>query len=152
MATTTTATITTTTTTITVVRLRGSTKTGSFLSKLIPISSAKLIEPKANHNYSKEAASYDTKHEKTLDKLIEEIRARLDFLGVDWVDDDESGDDDDGKADKKEVRERSVRLLDYACGTGTGEFDFFLFGGLPLLKTGFLIPLFLLAYTSIPVV
>ena len=38
---------------------------------------------------------------------MEEIRARLDFIGVDWVDEDTGA--------------GSVRLLDYACGTGVGE-------------------------------
>ncbi|EAA36317.3 S-adenosyl-L-methionine-dependent methyltransferase [Neurospora crassa] len=54
--------------------------------------------------FNNEAAAYDAKHAKTLDRIVEEIRARLDFIGVEWVDEDaDSG---------------SVRLLDYACGTG----------------------------------
>ncbi|GAB1312285.1 hypothetical protein MFIFM68171_02495 [Madurella fahalii] len=68
----------------------------------------------SGHNkdfFDKEAASYDSKHGKTLDQIIEEIRARLDFFGVDWVDDDYDKDND--KTDGK-----TVRLLDYACGTG----------------------------------
>jgi len=61
--------------------------------------------------FNNQAASYDSKHGKTLDRLIEEIRARLGFIGVDWVDDEED--------EKKEgAQEKSVRLLDYACGTG----------------------------------
>jgi hypothetical protein len=83
---------------------------------------------------SKEAATYDTKHEKTLDKVIEEIRARRDFIGVDWVDDDDDESDHDGEA----VQQKSVRLLDYACGTGTGRFAPFLTHPLPPFQPGHL--------------
>lgn len=67
--------------------------------------------------FNKEAASYDSKHEKTLNKLIEEIRERVDFIGADWVDD---GDDSDQVEEKKSggQQTKTVRLLDYACGTG----------------------------------
>ncbi|KAL2255619.1 hypothetical protein VTK26DRAFT_3000 [Humicola hyalothermophila] len=77
--------------------------------------------------FNKEAAVYDAKHEKTLDQLIVEIRARLEFMGVDWVDEDgdEDGDGDENedgggetKKEKGAARGKSVRLLDYACGTG----------------------------------
>ncbi|KAL2161134.1 hypothetical protein VTH06DRAFT_8353 [Thermothelomyces fergusii] len=81
-----------------------------------------------NHEYfNKLAAEYDQRHGKTLDRLIEEIRARLDFLGAAWVDDDEDDDTSDGsavddsatRANRSDgVSERMVRLLDYACGTG----------------------------------
>ncbi|KAK3372414.1 S-adenosyl-L-methionine-dependent methyltransferase [Podospora didyma] len=73
--------------------------------------------------FNSEAATYDAKHEKTLSQIVMEIRSRLDFIGVDWVDDDSdsNGDDvaeqqknDDAPAEPK----RQVRLLDYACGTG----------------------------------
>ncbi|KAI0130591.1 S-adenosyl-L-methionine-dependent methyltransferase [Xylariales sp. AK1849] len=60
--------------------------------------------------FNDEAAKYDTKHEKSLRQLTEAIQAKLDFLGVDWVEDD-----DDGPAD---IGGKRVRLLDYACGTG----------------------------------
>ncbi|KAK5656517.1 hypothetical protein OQA88_4494 [Cercophora sp. LCS_1] len=60
---------------------------------------------------SNEAASYDSKHEKTLNHILEEIQSRLDFIGADWVDDD--SDNEDASAPKKQLR-----LLDYACGTG----------------------------------
>ncbi|KAJ4298439.1 hypothetical protein N0V88_003469 [Collariella sp. IMI 366227] len=70
--------------------------------------------------FNKEAANYDTKHEKTLNRLVEEIRAKLDFIGADWVeDDDEDEGGDEGQAKKAgDAPEKSVRLLDYACGTG----------------------------------
>ncbi|KAK4188952.1 S-adenosyl-L-methionine-dependent methyltransferase [Podospora australis] len=66
--------------------------------------------------FNKEAASYDSKHEKTLDQMIKEIRARVDFMGVDWVDED--GDDDDEEEEEDHTPKKVVRLLDYACGTG----------------------------------
>ncbi|KAL2180715.1 methyltransferase-like protein [Thermothelomyces heterothallicus CBS 202.75] len=83
-----------------------------------------------NHEYfNKLAAEYDERHGKTLDRLIEEIRARLDFIGVAWVYDNDDDDDDNGdgsavddattRARKSEgTPEKTVRLLDYACGTG----------------------------------
>lgn len=54
--------------------------------------------------------------------MIQEIRARLDFIGVDWVDDDDDGNEEVGEAKGDKAQEKkTVRLLDYACGTGTGE-------------------------------
>ncbi|KAK3311488.1 S-adenosyl-L-methionine-dependent methyltransferase [Chaetomium strumarium] len=61
--------------------------------------------------FNKEAAHYDTKHEKTLNRLVEEIRAKLDFIGADWVEENE-------EESKEGAQEKTVRLLDYACGTG----------------------------------
>lgn len=67
---------------------------------------------------SKEAATYDTRHEKALAQIIQNIRDRLDFIGVDWVDED--GHDDEEEVDDHDSKSaKSVRLLDYACGTGT---------------------------------
>ncbi|KAK0723707.1 S-adenosyl-L-methionine-dependent methyltransferase [Apiosordaria backusii] len=66
--------------------------------------------------FNQQASTYDSKHEKTLDQLIEEIRKRIDFIGVEWADEDSSDEEEGEKAEKKEKRE--VRLLDYACGTG----------------------------------
>ena len=80
------------------------------------------------HN-SNEAASYDQKHEKTQNKLLEEVRARIDFIGADWVDDssdDSSSDDEASKRTTPPPPKRQVRMLDYACGTGICE--------LPLLR------------------
>nr|CDP24484.1 Putative protein of unknown function [Podospora anserina S mat+] len=69
--------------------------------------------------FNQQASSYDSKHEKTLDKLVEEIRKRIDFIGVEWADEESSGDEEEKKEDNREKREvREVRLLDYACGTG----------------------------------
>lgn len=80
--------------------------------------------------YSELASTYDSRHGKTLDKLVEEIRARVDFLGVDWADDDGEDDEDvNGDKEREEknaesgeaTQKKTVRLLDYACGTGVGE-------------------------------
>lgn len=75
--------------------------------------------------FSHIAAEYDERHGKTLDRLIEEIRARLNFIGADWVDDDDDDNDVDdagaGVKQKDESPVKTVRLLDYACGTGVGE-------------------------------
>ncbi|KAH8907571.1 methyltransferase-like protein [Coniochaeta sp. PMI_546] len=68
--------------------------------------------------FDKEAATYDTRHEKALTQIIANIRDRLDFLGVDWAGDDDS-DDDKKQAQGEGKPKRPVRLLDYACGTGT---------------------------------
>ena len=64
---------------------------------------------------SKEAATYDTRHEKAISEIIEKVRDRLDFIGVAWADDE--GDDEDGNEGVK--AKRPVRLLDYASGPGT---------------------------------
>lgn len=66
--------------------------------------------------FDKEASTYDTRHEKTLDKIVEDIRSHLNFISDDWASDDD--DDSDEKQGQKTTK-RSVRLLDYACGTGT---------------------------------
>lgn len=73
------------------------------------------------------AAQYDSKFEKSLQQLTEAIQSRLDFIGVDWADDEDDDDDEEGdEKDKDAVGQtsqpanspRQVRLLDYACGTG----------------------------------
>lgn len=49
---------------------------------------------------------------------MEEIRERRDFIGVDWVSEDDEVED----GSKEEgAQKKSVRLLDYACGTGVGK-------------------------------
>ncbi|KAK1844698.1 methyltransferase domain-containing protein [Colletotrichum chrysophilum] len=77
--------------------------------------------------FNKLAAEYDTKYEKTILQLEREIRKRKDFIGVDWVDEDDDEDEDEGdeNSGKPAAAEtnpatdsRPVRLLDYACGTG----------------------------------
>ncbi|KAI1803699.1 S-adenosyl-L-methionine-dependent methyltransferase [Daldinia bambusicola] len=71
-------------------------------------------------HFNDEASTYDSKHSKLNERLTEEIQARLDWIGVDWASDDDSDDDDDEEVKSKPTRpRREVRLLDYACGTGT---------------------------------
>ncbi len=61
-----------------------------------------------------------------LERLTAELRSRLDFIGVDWAeeDEDDEDDEDDDAGDGKEQKnrgenKRQVRMLDYACATGT---------------------------------
>lgn len=68
-------------------------------------------------HFDAEATSYDTKHEKATQEIARRIESKLDFIGVDWVEDDESDEDDKGKVHANP--EKEVRLLDYACGTGS---------------------------------
>ena len=53
---------------------------------------------------------------------MREIRARKDFIGVQWIEeDDDEDDDDDDDVESDEAKPepaRAVKLLDYACGTG----------------------------------
>lgn len=71
--------------------------------------------------YSKLASEYDSRFEKTIVQLVEEIQKRRYFISTDWVeddDDDEEGDDGADKAIATKADDTTVRLLDYACGTG----------------------------------
>lgn len=67
---------------------------------------------KADHGIplSDEAANYDAKHEKTITEISRRIEARRALIGVEWVEDDEDDSNEEGRA---------VRVLDYACGTGS---------------------------------
>lgn len=62
--------------------------------------------------YSEAASTYNTKFSKTIQQIIDEIQARKDWIGVDWVE-DTSEDEDESIPPEK-----TVKLLDYACGTG----------------------------------
>lgn len=70
---------------------------------------------------SNEAATYDARQETALAHITESIRERLGFLGVNWAeDDDDSGDGQEAQQGAKaKPHKRPVRLLDYACGTGS---------------------------------
>ncbi|KAI1813154.1 S-adenosyl-L-methionine-dependent methyltransferase [Poronia punctata] len=68
--------------------------------------------------FNQEAADYDNKHRKLNDRLTREIQARLDFIAVDWVSDDEDSDEEVEEGGEGNKPRREVRLLDYACGTG----------------------------------
>ncbi len=58
---------------------------------------------------SKIAVAYDTRFEKTLGQIQQEIRSRADFLGLRVIE----------REGSRDAPSESVRLLDYACGTGT---------------------------------
>lgn len=62
-------------------------------------------------HFDNEAASYDAKHEKTTAEIARRIEARRGLIGVEWVEDDSSS--------SSEGEGRAVRVLDYACGTGS---------------------------------
>lgn len=68
-------------------------------------------------HFDSEAANYDAKHEKAAGEIARRIHAKFDFIGVDWVEDD-SSEDEECSASGEEP-EREVRFLDYACGTGS---------------------------------
>jgi hypothetical protein len=46
---------------------------------------------------------------------MEEIKSRRDWMGSNWIEDDS---DDESSPTTSEASAKSVRLLDYACGTG----------------------------------
>ncbi|CZR51472.1 uncharacterized protein PAC_01348 [Phialocephala subalpina] len=67
-----------------------------------------------NQSHWNEAAStYNTKFSKTIQQIISEIQKRKDWIGVDWAEDISDTEDANTSTPKK-----TVRLLDYACGTG----------------------------------
>jgi hypothetical protein len=61
------------------------------------------------------ASARSNKNEKTTEQLIAELRNRLDWIGCGFLDDSKVKDDE---VEAGEVDKRSVRLLDYGCGTG----------------------------------
>jgi SAM-dependent methyltransferase len=72
-----------------------------------------FIPRSLNVFHSTIASAHTNKNEKTTALLVAEIRARLDWIGVDFRDDKAK----DG-AVEGEVEEKRVRLLDYGCGGG----------------------------------
>lgn len=56
--------------------------------------------------FNKLASEYDSRHGKTIEQLIEHVREHKDFIGAPWIP------EEDGES------KGSLRLLDYACGTG----------------------------------
>ena len=74
---------------------------------------ALLIPCSLNVYHSTIASAHSNKNEKTTELLIAEIRARLDWIGVDFRDDKAKD-----RVEGGEVEEKRVRLLDYGCGGG----------------------------------
>lgn len=66
---------------------------------------------------SNEAANYDAKHERATEEIARRIEARRDFIGLEWVEDDDSSEDEDDDTDGQPSG--TVKILDYACGTGS---------------------------------
>ncbi|KAL2069065.1 hypothetical protein VTL71DRAFT_15403 [Oculimacula yallundae] len=68
----------------------------------------------AQARYFNEAAStYNSKFGKTIQQIIDEIQKHHEWIGVDWAEESDSENEASSSSEKK-----TVRLLDYACGTG----------------------------------
>ncbi|RYP06727.1 hypothetical protein DL764_002979 [Monosporascus ibericus] len=89
---------------------------------------ANPVDANRSH-FDEQAATYDSRHGKLLERLTAELRSRLDFIGVDWDDEDEDKGGNGGNGNSAEPKDaqaqaennkkkKQVRLLDYACGTG----------------------------------
>ncbi|KAI9791360.1 MAG: hypothetical protein M1835_000377 [Candelina submexicana] len=61
------------------------------------------------------ASTYDSKpwQQKIVNQVSSEIRNRLDWIGVDWIDDKAT------KSSSRGTLQKQVRVLDFACGPGT---------------------------------
>lgn len=64
--------------------------------------------------YSEHAKTYNSRFQKTIDQLVVEIQKRREWIGVDWAEDSD-GESEQGSSSREG---KTVRLLDYACGTG----------------------------------
>ncbi|KAH8597863.1 S-adenosyl-L-methionine-dependent methyltransferase [Bisporella sp. PMI_857] len=77
-------------------------------------------------HFNEEASTYNKRFSKTILQVIDEIQDRRDWIGVDWLEESsEDGSEDGSKAKPSSAahstdvhEEKTVRLLDYACGTG----------------------------------
>ena len=72
---------------------------------------------------SEAASTYNTKFGKIVLQIIDEIQSRREWIGVDWIEDSSSSEDESecsSSVVKSEDQKsgKTVRLLDYACGTG----------------------------------
>ncbi|KAI9056035.1 hypothetical protein LZ554_000967 [Drepanopeziza brunnea f. sp. 'monogermtubi'] len=68
-----------------------------------------------NHAHWNEASStYNSRFAKTIQQVIDEIRKHHEWIGVDWTEDSSGSESEDSSVAPK----KTVRLLDYACGTG----------------------------------
>lgn len=50
-------------------------------------------------------------------QIMKEIQDRRDWIGVDWVP-DSSDEEEAAESSSKTTEKKTIRLLDYACGTG----------------------------------
>lgn len=67
--------------------------------------------------YSNEASNYNNKFGNTILQIMEEIQERRHWIGADSIDLD--SEKEDGPSDTDATTPRTtLRLLDYACGTG----------------------------------
>ncbi|KAG0651262.1 putative methyltransferase [Hyphodiscus hymeniophilus] len=62
---------------------------------------------KNRDHFNNSASTYNSKFSKTILQIIEEIQVRRDWIGIDWIDEEDESNS-----------LNNVRLLDYACGTG----------------------------------
>ncbi|KAK7702244.1 hypothetical protein SLS64_009822 [Diaporthe eres] len=69
-------------------------------------------------HFDNEAADYDAKHEKTTAEIARRLEARRGLIGVEWLEEDDSS-DEEGVSTTDAIPARAVRVLDYACGTGS---------------------------------
>ncbi|KAI9788849.1 MAG: hypothetical protein M1816_006513 [Peltula sp. TS41687] len=73
---------------------------------------------------SEHAATYNKHpvHQSLLERLGQEIQARKEWIGVDFLNDD---DDDAATTATAPASKKPIRMLDYACGSGTMSMDRF---------------------------
>lgn len=77
------------------------------------------------------AGNYNNHNSGAMEGLIAEIRNRLDWIGIDFLDSDDEDEEDDELAtaddnandgdvsgDQRTLQKKTVRFLDYACGSG----------------------------------
>ena len=74
-----------------------------------------LLQRSLIQHFSTIASAHSNKNEKTTEELITEIHSRRDWIGVDFLDDPK---EKEGGVEGEKVDKKTVRLLDYACGTG----------------------------------
>ncbi|KAG9247179.1 S-adenosyl-L-methionine-dependent methyltransferase [Calycina marina] len=72
-------------------------------------------------HFNEAASTYNAKFSKTILQIIDKIQARRDWIGVDWIEDssEDSENSNSSAANPSAGNEgKTVKLLDYACGTG----------------------------------
>jgi 2-polyprenyl-3-methyl-5-hydroxy-6-metoxy-1,4-benzoquinol methylase len=84
----------------------------SISSSLLDILSVPRL---LNHRHSAMAAAHSNKNEKTTEKLIAELRSRLEWISADFLD---CSKDEEGSSKAEKIESKSMRILDYGCGPG----------------------------------